>query len=109
MEATPGGIDDKVVRLVVRDLPRHVTRQLDHKQLRDLRKGNYDVPAPLRKGDELVDFFEEFRRMVGELRRRQEEEIALLDRAILNLREKTSESELAELNSLRTHMRGSLE
>ena len=79
------------------------------KQLRDLRKGNYDVPAPLRKGDELVDFFEEFRRMVGELRRRQEEEIALLDRAILNLREKTSESELSELNSLRAHMRGSLE
>ena len=43
------------------------------KQLRDLRKGNYEIPAPLRKGDELVDFFEEFRRMVGELRRRQEE------------------------------------
>jgi exonuclease SbcD len=38
VEATPGGIDDKVVRLVVRDLPRHVTRQLDHKQLRDLRR-----------------------------------------------------------------------
>lgn len=79
------------------------------KQLRDLRKGNYDVPAPLRKGDELVDFFEEFRRMVGELRRRQEEEISMLDRAILNLREKTSESELTELNNLRTHMRGSLD
>jgi len=79
------------------------------KQLRDLRKGNCEIPAPLRKGDELVDFFEEFRRMVGELRRRQEEEIALLDRAILNLREKTSEAELAELSSLRTHMRGSLE
>lgn len=79
------------------------------KQLRDLRKGNYDVPAPLRKGDELVDFFEEFRRMVGELRRRQEEEISMLDRAILNLREKTSESELIELNNLRTHMRGSLD
>ena len=79
------------------------------KQLRDLRRGNYDVPAPLRKGDELVEFFEEFRKMVVELRRRQEEEITLLDRAILNLREKTSEGELAELNSLRAHMRGSLD
>jgi methyl-accepting chemotaxis protein len=79
------------------------------KQLRDLRRGNYEVPAPLRKGDELVDFFEEFRKMVGELRRRQEEEIALLDRAILNLRDKTSEGELSELTSLRTHMRGSLD
>jgi hypothetical protein len=38
VEASPGGIDDKVVRLVVRDLPRHVTRQLDHKQLRDFRR-----------------------------------------------------------------------
>ena len=38
LDACPGGIDDKVVRLVVRDLPRHVTRQLDHKQLRDFRR-----------------------------------------------------------------------
>ena len=37
-EGCPGGIDDKVVRLVVRDMPRHVTRQLDHKQLRELRR-----------------------------------------------------------------------
>ena len=34
----PGGIEDKVVRLVVRDLPRHITRQLDHKQLREFRR-----------------------------------------------------------------------
>ena len=33
----------------------------------------------------------------------------MLDRAILNLREKTSETELVELSNLRTHMRGSLE
>jgi hypothetical protein len=79
------------------------------KQLRDLRRGNYEVPAPLRKGDELVDFFEEFRRMVGELRRRQEEEIAMLDRAILNLRDKTTDDELDELRGLRTHMQGSLD
>jgi DNA repair protein SbcD/Mre11 len=38
VESYPGGIDDKVVRLVVRDLPRHITRQLDHKQLRDFRR-----------------------------------------------------------------------
>jgi DNA repair exonuclease SbcCD nuclease subunit len=38
VEGHPGGIDDKVVRLVVRDLPRHITRQLDHKQLRDFRR-----------------------------------------------------------------------
>jgi hypothetical protein len=38
VDACPGGIDDKVVRLVVRDLPRHITRQLDHKQLREFRR-----------------------------------------------------------------------
>jgi DNA repair protein SbcD/Mre11 len=38
VESCVGGIDDKVVRLVVRDLPRHVTRQLDHKQLREYRR-----------------------------------------------------------------------
>jgi exonuclease SbcD len=34
----PGGIDDKVVRLVVKDMPRHITRQLDHKELREYRR-----------------------------------------------------------------------
>ena len=38
VENWPGGIDDKVVRLVIRDLPRHVARQLDHKQLREFRR-----------------------------------------------------------------------
>jgi len=38
VDGCPGGIDDKVVRLVIRDLPRHITRQLDHKQLRDFRR-----------------------------------------------------------------------
>ena len=37
VERCPGGIDDKVVRLVVRDMPRHVIRQLDHKQMREFR------------------------------------------------------------------------
>jgi exonuclease SbcD len=38
VESIAGGIDDKVVRLVVRDLPRHITRQLDHRQLREFRR-----------------------------------------------------------------------
>jgi hypothetical protein len=33
-----GGIDDKVVRQVVRDVPRHVARELDHKVLRELKR-----------------------------------------------------------------------
>jgi hypothetical protein len=34
----PGGIDGKVVRLVARDVPRHVARELDHKALRDYQR-----------------------------------------------------------------------
>ncbi|HVH39784.1 MAG TPA: DNA repair exonuclease [Gemmatimonadaceae bacterium] len=33
-----GGIDGKVVRLVVRDVPRHIARELDHKALRELQR-----------------------------------------------------------------------
>lgn len=38
VESCPGGIDDKIVRLLVRNLPRHVARELDQKQLRDYRR-----------------------------------------------------------------------
>ena len=33
-----GGIDDKIVRLIVRDLPRHIARDLDHKALREFKR-----------------------------------------------------------------------
>jgi hypothetical protein len=33
-----GGIDDKIVRLIVRDLPRHIARELDQKALRELKR-----------------------------------------------------------------------
>jgi DNA repair protein SbcD/Mre11 len=33
-----GGIEDKVVRLVVRDVPRHILRELDHKALREFKR-----------------------------------------------------------------------
>lgn len=36
--AVPGGIDDQVVRLVVRDVPRHVARELDHRALREIKR-----------------------------------------------------------------------
>ena len=34
----PGGIDDAVVRLVVREIPRHVARDLDHKLIREYKR-----------------------------------------------------------------------
>ena len=36
--ACPGGIDDKIVRLLVRDIPRHIARELDHRALRDYKR-----------------------------------------------------------------------
>lgn len=55
------------------------------RHLRDVAEGHLAVPGALRKGDELVDFFETFRQMVQSLRDRQEHEIALLDAAIETL------------------------
>jgi DNA repair protein SbcD/Mre11 len=33
-----GGIEDKIVRLIIRDLPRHIARDLDHKSLREYKR-----------------------------------------------------------------------
>ncbi|HJU89059.1 MAG TPA: metallophosphoesterase [Gemmatimonadaceae bacterium] len=38
VEACEDGIDDRIVRLVVRDVPRHIARDLDHKQLREYKR-----------------------------------------------------------------------
>ncbi|HXY29225.1 MAG TPA: metallophosphoesterase [Gemmatimonadaceae bacterium] len=38
VEACPGGIDEAIVRLVVRDVPRHVVRELDQKALREYQR-----------------------------------------------------------------------
>jgi DNA repair protein SbcD/Mre11 len=52
--ACDGGVDDKIVRLTIRDLPRHVARELDHKAIRELKRRalNFQIterrPEPLR-------------------------------------------------------------
>lgn len=38
LERVPGGIDDKIVRIVARDVPRHVVRELDHRALREYKR-----------------------------------------------------------------------
>jgi DNA repair protein SbcD/Mre11 len=38
VDACHGGIDDKIVRLVLRDVPRHIARELDHKTIREYRR-----------------------------------------------------------------------
>lgn len=38
VEAAPGGIDERVVRVTVRNVARHIVRELDHTALREYRK-----------------------------------------------------------------------
>jgi methyl-accepting chemotaxis protein len=53
--------------------------------LREVGSGKLVVRERLRKGDELQHFFEVFEKMVSELRRRQEGEIAKVDRILEKL------------------------
>ena len=50
VNACDGGIDDKIIRLVVRDVPRHIVRELDHKALREFKRKalhfNFDTRRP---------------------------------------------------------------
>lgn len=38
VDSCEGGIDDKIVRLLVRDVSRHLPRELDHKAIRDYKR-----------------------------------------------------------------------
>jgi DNA repair exonuclease SbcCD nuclease subunit len=38
VETHEGGIDDQVVRLIVRDLPRHILRDIDHRKIREFKR-----------------------------------------------------------------------
>ena len=38
VEGVDGGIDDKIVRVTIRDIQRHVARELDHKTIRDYKR-----------------------------------------------------------------------
>lgn len=38
VDKVAGGIDDRIVRQVVRDVPRHIARELDHKSLREFKR-----------------------------------------------------------------------
>ena len=79
------------------------------RQIADVGEGRLKIPGKLRKGDELVDFFETFESMVINLRQRQEEEIAKLERAINTLEPKAEPGELDPLYQLRKEMKAALD
>jgi len=46
-----GGIEDKIVRQVVRDIPRHIARELDHKVLREYKRSALHFHLDARRPD----------------------------------------------------------
>ena len=79
------------------------------RQIREVGDGQLRIPGKLRKGDELVHFFEAFERMVKNLRARQEAEIEKLDKAIAELDGKASADALKPLHDLRREMQQALD
>jgi nitrogen fixation/metabolism regulation signal transduction histidine kinase len=71
--------------------------------------GHLMLTEKLRKGDELQHFFDAFERMVNSLRKRQQSEIELLDRAIAGLEGSVAEEQLTQLRALRSEMQDALE
>jgi methyl-accepting chemotaxis protein len=85
------------------------------RQLREVGEGVLRRPSKLRKGDELVHFFEAFEDMIEQLRQRQKYEVAQVDEVITVLEriEATARAEPAvaidTLYALRNHMLGQFE
>lgn len=45
------GIDDKIVRLLVRDVPRHIARELDHRAIREYKRRALNFQLDIRRPD----------------------------------------------------------
>ena len=78
------------------------------RQISDVGEGRLRIPGKLRKGDELVHFFDTFETMVRNLRHRQEVEIEKLERAIATMEPKAEPGELEPLYQLRQEMKDAL-
>lgn len=78
------------------------------RMIRDVGEGRLRIPGKLRKGDELVHFFDAFDTMVRSLRARQENEIAMLESAIAQLEGKADAAALQPLLDLKREMQESL-
>lgn len=53
VEAWPGGIDDRIVRQVVIDIPRHVSRELDQRAIREYKRRALSFQLDTRRPDVL--------------------------------------------------------
>jgi nitrogen fixation/metabolism regulation signal transduction histidine kinase len=79
------------------------------RQLREVGDGRLRRPGKLRKGDELVDFFEAFEDMVDRLRDRQKAEISRVDSVLIALERAESAQAAVALRSLRDEMQAHLD
>jgi nitrogen fixation/metabolism regulation signal transduction histidine kinase len=79
------------------------------RQIKEVGDGKLRIPAPLRKGDDLVDFFEAFERMVVNLRDRQQKEIDRLESALATLETKVAPNELQAMHELLRDMKAALD
>ena len=77
------------------------------RHLGEVAEGKYQVPWSLRKGDELVDFFETFRKMVVALRDEREAHMKVLEDAATALDDDKAEVR-ESLRKLRADMQKSL-
>lgn len=78
------------------------------RQIKEVGEGHLRIPNKLRRGDELIDFFEAFETMVINLRSRQQGEIDKLERALATLEPKAEPGELDSLYQLRQEMKDAL-
>jgi nitrogen fixation/metabolism regulation signal transduction histidine kinase len=72
-------------------------------------EGHLMLTEKLRKGDELQHFFDAFEKMVNSLRRRQQNEIEMLDQAIAGLEGTVADEQMTQLRALRREMQDALE
>lgn len=77
------------------------------RHLGEVALGKYQVPWSLRKGDELVDFFESFRKMVVALRDEREAQMKVLQESIDRLGDDQTEVREA-LSKMRSDMEKSI-
>ena len=79
------------------------------RQIREVGKGKLQIPAPLRKGDDLVEFFEAFETMVRSLRQRQQVENERLERALGTLEASVAAEQLQPMRDLLRDMKATLD
>jgi len=78
------------------------------RHLRDVAAGKLDIPWGLRKGDELVEFFEVLREMIQALREQRTEQLERIDEALELLGADVPAERLAALRRLRDELASGL-